>query len=252
MKKFCISQLKESKQTIIADMIKNFNLSFTDAEILYEEIFGGCQFWTNDLYQVNVQKGLNAKYWFHFDADNINQYVYLSIKRRDKEAAFDLEHIQEIKDVLVSKNSMGIELYPNQKRVLDTANQYHMFVFPENFSPIEFTEDFNSEDADETYHSSNKKVYVFKQENSTCIVKFRYNTNNNTRDWREIQDLKNKVAGEDREAFLIFPHKDFAGDRNFNHLVIVPKNVILPFGCMRGVITQTAKHENAKQRAYGT
>lgn len=252
MKKFCISQLNESKEAIVADIVKNFNLSFKDAEKLYEEMFGGCQFWTNDMYQVNVQKGSNKHYWFHFDADNINQYVYLSIKRRDKEAAFDLEHFQEIKDVLVGKNFMGIELYPNQKRVLDTANQYHMFVFPENFFPVQFTEDLRSEDADETYHTSNKKVYVYKQEDTTCVVKFRYNTNKNTRDWREIQDLKNKIVGEDREAFLIFPHKDFVGDKNFNYLVIVPKNIILPFGAMRGGIIKTAMHENAKQRAYGT
>ena len=252
MKKFCISQLSQSKEITISDMIKNFNISYKDAEKLYEETFGDCQFWTNDMYQVNIRKGSNTQYWFHFNADNINQYVYLSIKRRDKEAAFDLEHLQEIKDVLVGENLMAIELYPNQKRVLDTANQYHMFVFPENIFPVKFTEDLKSEDADETYHTSNKKVYVYRQEDTSCVIKFRYNTNKNTRDWREIQDLKNKIAGADREAFLIFPHKDFVRDKNFNYLIVTPENIMLPFGDMRGGITQTAGHENAKQRAFAT
>jgi len=34
---------------------------------------------------------------------------------------------------LVSETREAIELYPSESRLMDTANQYHLFVFPENY-----------------------------------------------------------------------------------------------------------------------
>ena len=37
---------------------------------------------------------------------------------------------QEIKNQLVSPDCEAVEIYPNEDRLIDTANQYHLFVFP--------------------------------------------------------------------------------------------------------------------------
>lgn len=54
--------------------------------------------------------------------------VHLSIKRRDRQPIHDWRHLQRIKDELVGPECEGVELYPAESRVVDTANQYHLWV----------------------------------------------------------------------------------------------------------------------------
>ncbi len=74
----------------------------------------------NDIYQVNARilKG------------NIFDVTHLSIKRRDKEAHRDWRHYQQIKNELCGHGSCAIEVYPPEEYLVDTANQYHLWVFP--------------------------------------------------------------------------------------------------------------------------
>ena len=78
----------------------------------------------NDEYQVNINKdvmawGGEAKVW------------HLSIKRKDKEPIHDWRDLQAIKNMLCGEEYEGIELYPAQSRVMDTANQFHIWVIME-------------------------------------------------------------------------------------------------------------------------
>lgn len=57
--------------------------------------------------------------------------VHLSIKRNDKEAIHDWRDLQRIKNELVGPNNEGVELYPSEERLVDGANQYHLYVFVE-------------------------------------------------------------------------------------------------------------------------
>lgn len=70
--------------------------------------------WMNDLYQVSIH-----------DCGDI---LHLSIKRRDKEVIHDWRHLQEIKNLLVGPENEGVEIYPAESRLVDTANQYHLWV----------------------------------------------------------------------------------------------------------------------------
>lgn len=70
--------------------------------------------WLNEIYQVNVRRS--------------ESMVHLSIKRRDKAPVTDWRHKQQIKNQLVGAECEGIELYPAESRLVDTANQYHIFV----------------------------------------------------------------------------------------------------------------------------
>lgn len=56
--------------------------------------------------------------------------VYLSFKTRDKQARHDWREIQRIKNELVGDDVEALELYPAESRLVDTANQYHLYCFP--------------------------------------------------------------------------------------------------------------------------
>lgn len=55
--------------------------------------------------------------------------VYLSIKRRfTKEVIRDWRHLQKIKNELVGPENEAVELFPAESRLVDTSNQYHLWV----------------------------------------------------------------------------------------------------------------------------
>lgn len=71
----------------------------------------------NDLYQVNV-----------FTESFPSPYIHLSIKRRDKDTIHDWRDLQAIKSMIVGPEHEAVELYPSERRLVDSANQYHLWV----------------------------------------------------------------------------------------------------------------------------
>jgi len=71
------------------------------------------------------------------------EMLWLSIKRRDKEP-IDHNHwreLQRIKNEICGPDFEGVELYPNECRLVDTSNQYHMWILPPGvFFPFGFQE----------------------------------------------------------------------------------------------------------------
>lgn len=72
--------------------------------------------WMNDIYQVIVSDDMQG--------DKFPPLWHLSIKRRDKEVIHDWRDLQQIKNELIGPEHEGIELYPAESRLMDTANQY--------------------------------------------------------------------------------------------------------------------------------
>jgi hypothetical protein len=68
--------------------------------------------------------------------------VYLSIKRNDRGVVRDWRDLQAIKNAIVGFECEGVELYPAESRLVDAANQYHLFVVadPSFRWPFGFTE----------------------------------------------------------------------------------------------------------------
>lgn len=68
--------------------------------------------------------------------------IHLSIKRIDRMPVHDWAHLQLIKNELVGERNEAIELYPAEDRVVNMANQYHLWVMadPEVRFPIGFHE----------------------------------------------------------------------------------------------------------------
>ncbi len=93
-----------------------------DAKIreLYDQVSHD-DVYMNDEYQVNINRnhmwGLDIVVW------------HLSIKRLDKESIHDWRDLQTIKNMLVGEQYEAIELYPAESRLVDSANQYHLWAF---------------------------------------------------------------------------------------------------------------------------
>jgi hypothetical protein len=90
----------------------------------------------NDRFQVNVQLVGTP-----FGTEQ-GQVLWLSIKRRDRQPLHDWRILQMVKNQIVGAEHEGFEIYPAESRLVDTANQYHLFVFadPTVRLPVGFRE----------------------------------------------------------------------------------------------------------------
>ena len=94
----------------------------------------------NAFYQavITPMRGNGADGWFH-----------LSIKRIDQQPVHDWRDLQQIKNDLFGVDREAVELYPRESRVVDTANQYHLWVAPPGYMfPFGFNDGRIVADAD--------------------------------------------------------------------------------------------------------
>ena len=122
-------KLKPPKEQI-AEYMQQHGLDRKAAKKFYNEMMND-EIWINDIYQVAI----------HRNTPNHNmkgiKIDHFSIKRRDKEPVHDWRDLQEIKNLLAGPEFEAIEIYPRESRRVDTANQYHLWVFPEGvFVPM--------------------------------------------------------------------------------------------------------------------
>ena len=80
-----------------------------------------CIHYANDTYHVAVDQ--RAEHGFGPSTD----VWHLSIKRHDREPIHDWRDLQEIKNQVCGEHIEAMELYPAESRVVDTANQYHLW-----------------------------------------------------------------------------------------------------------------------------
>ena len=92
------------------------------------------EIWVNDIYQVNILRGKDCDGYVHHPQLK-GKCVYISIKTHNKEAVRDWRHFQQIKNELVGEHREAVEIFPSEDRLVDTANQYHLWVLPVGFSP---------------------------------------------------------------------------------------------------------------------
>jgi hypothetical protein len=60
-------------------------------------------------------------------------WIHLSIRRNDRKAECDWRIFQRIKNDIAGDEREAVQLFPAMRRVLDTANQYHLWVAPKQF-----------------------------------------------------------------------------------------------------------------------
>lgn len=59
--------------------------------------------------------------------DGAHEMVHLSIKRNDRRVIHDWRDLQRIKNELFGPEEEMVEIYPAESRLVDTANQYHLW-----------------------------------------------------------------------------------------------------------------------------
>lgn len=92
-----------------------------------------CENWINDEYHVAIDK--QCEHGF-----GEIEVWHLSIKRHDRETIGDWRIKQEIKNLIVGEECDAFELYPKESRLVDTANQYHLYAFPSGHTvPVGWT-----------------------------------------------------------------------------------------------------------------
>lgn len=110
--------------------LKRATLNNAEADRGLKEAGGQC--WINTKYQVVYQP---------LTAAGPAGPVHLSIKRRDRQPLLDWRDLQRIKNELVGDEREAVQLFPSESRMVDEANQFHLWVLPEGVqAPFGFTE----------------------------------------------------------------------------------------------------------------
>lgn len=65
---------------------------------------------------------------YRVEVKNSQPFIHLDICRHDGGACKEWRHLQQIKNELVGPEYEAMELFPAESRLVDTANEYHMWV----------------------------------------------------------------------------------------------------------------------------
>ena len=77
--------------------------------------------YANNLYQVNVN-------YEHWDEDNKDGLIHLSIKNHERTTYIPWQDKQWIKNDICGDEMEAVEIFPAESRMVNTANQYHLWV----------------------------------------------------------------------------------------------------------------------------
>jgi hypothetical protein len=94
------------------------------------EVAGGqpIELWISDRYECTVRT-------FPLGGVTVR---HLSINREDRRPVRNWRHLQQIKNEVCGELWTGAEYFPPEDRLIDSANQYHLFCFPPevDFGPV--------------------------------------------------------------------------------------------------------------------
>lgn len=119
----------------IRAMAASAGMPFKKARMLAEAQREGSNLFVNDVYQVDMREAENLP-------PGWPEITWLSIKRLDKGPVGEerFRDFQQIKNMLCGPETEAVELYPAESRLVDTANQYHLWVLKKGRWPFGFAE----------------------------------------------------------------------------------------------------------------
>lgn len=94
-------------------LVRDHRITYKQARAAVAEM-RAARVYRNDLYEVAIN-------------DLGSDILHLSIKRLDREPIHDWRDLQRIKNELVGPECEAVEVYPAESRLVDTANQYHLW-----------------------------------------------------------------------------------------------------------------------------
>jgi hypothetical protein len=105
--------------------------------------FERCTWWSvNNGERVDIPRSIvvmkNNVYTVHIEACKVTGWpfphvTWLSIKRNDRNSFHDWRELQRVKNAICGPEREAFEIYPRESRLVDTSNQYHLWVLPEGF-----------------------------------------------------------------------------------------------------------------------
>jgi hypothetical protein len=111
------------RKEIVAETMRALGIDETAARTLLEAERQKCEYYVNDLYQVQVAP-----------CGPDNAMLHLCVRRLDGGTIRDWRHLQRIKTELAGPEREGFEIYPRESRLVDTSNKFHIWVLPEGVS----------------------------------------------------------------------------------------------------------------------
>lgn len=100
--------------------------------------------------EIVVQNSIYAVAIYRHLVENIGAIMHLAIERLDKKPIRKWEHLQRIKNEIAGKDVEGCELFPSEKRKLD-SNKVHLWCLPpDQMFPFGFIDRIKSESDDTT------------------------------------------------------------------------------------------------------
>jgi hypothetical protein len=87
-----------------------------------ERVRDGAELWENSRY-------IAAVYPDKRPHEGFPRVLHISFKHRLNIAITDFRDMQEIKNALVHKEAMAIQIFPAESQLVDMANQFHLWVF---------------------------------------------------------------------------------------------------------------------------
>jgi hypothetical protein len=94
------------------------------------------ELWSNEKFMIQVYKGSDADEMIHIDQLK-GKCTWLSIRTQDRNTNISWAELQDIKNTLCGKECDALQMYPKESRLVDSSNQYHLIVLPEDI-PLPF------------------------------------------------------------------------------------------------------------------
>lgn len=63
----------------------------------------------------------------------IDGIIHLSFRNNDNSTEIPWTHKQQIKNDICGRETEAIEIFPAMSRIVDTCNQFHLWVYPEGY-----------------------------------------------------------------------------------------------------------------------
>ena len=126
-----LSKMFEKSKMIFEDNNRTIGTFKKYCEIFHRDM-AKRECYENEVYAVYLYRKKNADDMIHEDSFK-GKCDYISLRRHDKKPTNNWQDMQTIKNRLLGTNCEAIQIFPAEDRMINTANQYHLIVFPEGY-----------------------------------------------------------------------------------------------------------------------
>ena len=114
---------REQQRAEVARMVRDQIPDISDERI--DDLMND-ETWGNDRYTVSV----------HFLDGDRDGFVELAVHNRNRTPHIPWRHLQQIKDEVVGPDREAVQLFPAEGRLVDTANEFWLYVYPVGKAPM--------------------------------------------------------------------------------------------------------------------